>query len=671
MLVYLADLTHTGQLVASNTFPLGIGLIGANILREIPGARVELFKYPIDLDAALTREVPDACGFANYSWTCNIGMEYARRIKQRWPQVVILAGGPNYGSTDEEHADYWARFPFIDFYIYKEGERAVVQLLGVLGAQGWRSQGVLVPGCHRLEDGQIVKPAPLPRVKSLDELPSPYTMGLMDKFFDGILIPMTHTTRGCPFKCSFCTEGTAYYDQVAKRTTLAEDLDYIAQRKGAIQDLYITDANFGMFKEDRDKALAIARVQHEYGWPKYIHVSGGKNHKERLLEVAGIIGGSMGVAASLQSTNQAVLDNVRRSNISLAQLTGVAKEGSRIDANTYAEIILNLPGDTLEAHTQSLRDAVNSGLSYIRMYQLIMLPETDMNTRETRERFGMRTMWRIMPRCFGRYAFQGADFTCAEIEEICVAQDSLSFEDYCDARELDLTIEIAHNANVFREVFGLCAVSGIEWFDLLLRFHDQRRQHSPHLYKEFRQNTIKPLWQSRDEALAFAQSNLDLYLTEQLGTNELFNAKAVAFFNLQEQLHAGIYSVAREVLPNFAEYLDEAERFSLSRKRDLLDPDADPCASFSYDFPALVEADFALDPREHRRRIDIRFFHEAEQRETMAQLVRQYGTSTTGLGRILLRAHVKKLFRKIEVDGVATDRGFEQSYRRSSNLYGD
>jgi hypothetical protein len=135
----------------------------------------------------------------------------------------------------------------------------------------------------------------------------------------------------------------------------------------------------------------------------------------------------MGVAASLQSTNKAVLDNVRRSNISLEQLTGVAREGSKIDANTYAEIILNLPGDTLEAHTQSLRDAVNSGLSYIRMYQLIMLPETDMNTAQTREQFGMKTMWRIMPRCFGRYPFQGEEFNSAEIEEICIAQDSLSF----------------------------------------------------------------------------------------------------------------------------------------------------------------------------------------------------------------------------------------------------
>src|SRR5512135_312917 len=102
MLIYLSDLTHTGQLVASNTFPLGIGLIGANILREMPGVRVELFKYPQDLDHALSREVPDVAGFANYSWTCNLGMAYAKRIKERWPHVVIIAGGPNYGSTEQE-----------------------------------------------------------------------------------------------------------------------------------------------------------------------------------------------------------------------------------------------------------------------------------------------------------------------------------------------------------------------------------------------------------------------------------------------------------------------------------------------------------------------------------------------------------------------------------------
>ena len=656
------------MIVASNVFPLGIGLIGANIMKEIPQARVELFKYPADLDAALSRETPDLVGFSNYSWSCNIGMAYAQRIKSRWPTTIIIAGGPNYGATDEEHADFWTRFPFVDFYIVKEGELVTVQLLTELARNQWQCDGVRVPSCHRAELGEIIKPDLAPRVKSLDDLPSPYQYGLMDKFFDDVLIPLVHTTRGCPFKCSFCTEGTKYYDVVAKRTTLADDLEYIGQRRGKLADLYISDANFGMFKEDRDKALAIAESQRKYDWPRYIHVSGGKNHKERLLEVASIIGGSMGVAASLQSTNKAVLDNVRRSNISLEQLTGVAREGSKIDANTYAEIILNLPGDTLEAHTQSLRDAVNSGLSYIRMYQLIMLPETDMNTAQTREQFGMKTMWRIMPRCFGRYPFQGEEFNSAEIEEICIAQDSLSFGDYVEARELDLTIEIFHNANVFRELFGLCNVAGVEWFDLLRSVHERRRTHLASLYATFREDTVKPLWGSRDEALAFAQTNLDSYLTEQLGTNELFNGKAVAFFKLQEELHDCIYREAAELIPDYREYLEEARDFSLRRKQALLEDTEPDSGNYSYDFPALVGLDFIADPDKHRRDVTIRFSHTAEQRNTIAQLVHQYGTSNTGLGRILLRAHIKRLFRNIEYDGIISDRGFEQSYRRSTNL---
>ena len=674
MLIYLCDLTHTGQLVASNTFPLAVGLIGANILREIPGARVELFKYPLDLDAALKREVPDVLGFSNYSWNCYLGMEYARRVKERWPHVVVIAGGPNYGATDEEHEDYWQRFgAFVDFYCYKEGEQAMVSLLQALrtAPDGQSTALSQVPSMHSLRpDGTICKHALMPRVKDLDSLPSPYTAGLMDKFFDGVLIPMTHTTRGCPFKCSFCTEGTSYYDKVAKRTTLAEDLEYIAQRVGKVQDLYITDANFGMFKEDRDKALSIAKVKKDTGWPQYIHVSGGKNHKERVLEVASILGGGMGVAASLQSTDPRVLQFVRRENISVAQLTEVARRGSRIDANTYAEIILNLPGDTVDAHTQSLREAVNSGLSYLRMYQLILLPETDLNTREHRERFGFKTKWRVMPRCFGGYEFQGEKFNCAEAEEIVVAQDSMTFEEYCDCRELDLTTQICHNAGLFRELYGLCQIAGVEWFSLLLEFHKHRRYYLRDVYDEFRLHTIDPLWDDRDEMLSYANSHLDEYLSERRGTNELFNANAIVFFKKQGVLHEGMYDAARNMMPEFRAYLDEAEMFSLQRKVDLLETSPES-GRYHYDFPALLECDFAIDPRDVRRDIDITFSHSEEQRETIAQLVHQYGTTYTGLGRILLRAHVKKLYRGISWEGGASEKGFETSYRRSSNLAGD
>ena len=57
----------------------------------------------------------------------------------------------------------------------------------------------------------------------------------------------------------------------------------------------------------------------------------------------------------------------------------------------------------MESHSQSLRDLVNMGLSIIRMYQLILLPQTEMNTVESREKYEMKTLYRLMPRSYGQY----------------------------------------------------------------------------------------------------------------------------------------------------------------------------------------------------------------------------------------------------------------------------
>lgn len=930
MRVFLADLTHEGIVVASNVMPLGVGLIGANIIKEIPGSEVEIFKYAHDLDRALSAKKPDVVGFSCYSWNMNLGMEFARRIRKTWPDIWIIAGGPNY-----EPDDFWCQYTgIVDYFVYREGEKATVELLKDF------TNAKNIPGVHT----ESYRNTPGPRIKDLDLLPSPYTTGLFDKMFDGVLIPLVHTTRGCPFaslagdtpvntvygplsikyiaenykeiglftydpglgearvvtarnimktghkplvrvkfddgthidctadhrflqfkwgnqfvgekefeveaqnlkagmhlralkpvlggkkgnqyeyscwkrrgrnrthrmvmewlvgrkltstehvhhkdqnrlnnhpdnlelhddaashfaehpeigermrannpmfdpetaakakatriangkkipprtpeqreryrqsklgaknpnwkggivnhrvvsveelpglhdvydletetewfyannvlvhNCTFCQEGAAYYNKVAKRSTLIEDLEYIGPRIAPVRDLYLSDANTGMFVQDADKARAIAQTQAKYGWPDYIHCSAGKNHKERVLEFAEIIGGKMGVAASLQSTDPQVLANVKRENISSDELLYVAKYGSKVDANTYSEIILGLPGDSLAAHIKSLRDAVNSGVSYLRMYQLIMLPETEMNTQETREKFGIKTHWRIMPRCFGRYSFQGESFDCAEIEEIATSQHSLSFDEYIAAREWDLTIEITHNAGLFKELFGLCQVVGIEWFELLSLFHSRRASYLSDLYDTFKRETVLPLWSSRAEALEFASGHLDSYLNEELGVNELFNAKAVAFFNLQDELHAGMYAVATELMPEYREYLEDAKDFSLRRKQNLLDNALRSSRSYNYDFLSLLHGDFAFRPTRLQKPVHITFEHTEEQRSVIDQLVHQYGTSNTGLGRILLRAHVKKLYRLVEVDGITTDKGFETTYRRSSNLAGD
>ena len=177
-----------------------------------------------------------------------------------------MFGGPNYGLSEEECHDFLCRYPAIDFHIVKEGELAMVELVKNLvrynfDVESLTQAGIPLHSCHFMKQGQLVTHDLLPRIKNLEELASPYLIGLMDKFFDTTLVPMIHTTRGCPFKCTFCTEGALYYQKVAQRIDLKNELDYITARLNEQQDLYISDANFGMFKEDINKAKLIAQFQ--------------------------------------------------------------------------------------------------------------------------------------------------------------------------------------------------------------------------------------------------------------------------------------------------------------------------------------------------------------------------------------------------------------------------
>ena len=49
------------------------------------------------------------------------------------------------------------------------------------------------------------------RVMDLSQIPSPYLSHRLDEFLDGKLLPITQTNRGCPFTCTFCTEGQSYW----------------------------------------------------------------------------------------------------------------------------------------------------------------------------------------------------------------------------------------------------------------------------------------------------------------------------------------------------------------------------------------------------------------------------------------------------------------------------
>ncbi|MEZ5009077.1 MAG: hypothetical protein R2753_13080 [Chitinophagales bacterium] len=47
-----------------------------------------------------------------------------------------------------------------------------------------------------------------PRTRHLDDIPSPWLTGILDKYFGSVMAPLFETNRGCPFTCTFCVQGT-------------------------------------------------------------------------------------------------------------------------------------------------------------------------------------------------------------------------------------------------------------------------------------------------------------------------------------------------------------------------------------------------------------------------------------------------------------------------------
>lgn len=95
------------------------------------------------------------------------------------------------------------------------------------------------------------------------------------------------------------------------------------------------------------------------------------------------------------------------------------------------------------------------------------------------------------------------------------------------------------------ELLGLCKWLNLSWFDFLLRYFAKRREFGNgigELYDNFVKDSKVGLWDSREELERQVSANIDAYLGNTDGTNEMAKSKAIAFFQFLKQLHDALYA---------------------------------------------------------------------------------------------------------------------------------
>ena len=331
----------------------------------------------------------DVVGLSTYIWNRSYNHVLGRELKKANPNIFIFAGGPEPPVTDP---NFFERFPYIDVCVKQEGEKAVKAILEQLltGKDFTAITGLLVN-----VDGKTVDTGLPNRINDLDTIPSPYLTdvfkSLIEKHPEVRWNATLETNRGCPYMCTFCDWGSLTYSKVKKfhLERVYDELEWIGRNKCDFVSL--TDANFGIFPE-RDSLIAdkLIAVQKEYDNPKAYTIAWAKNQKQEVVEIVRKLifegGSKMGLNLSVQSMDDNVLDIIKRKNLAMNKIQEVFDLCEKYSIPLYTELILGLPGETIETWKDNFYKLFKAGNhTGITVYQAQLLENAEMNLTQKAE----------------------------------------------------------------------------------------------------------------------------------------------------------------------------------------------------------------------------------------------------------------------------------------------
>ena len=518
--IFLGDLTYNTVGMSTASFPLNVGYIAAYCKKQF-GSKVDitLFKYIDDLEASIYENPPDILGVSNYVWCHRIGLEMFDLARSQNPNVITVLGGPNFPQDLESQQSFMEKCSNVDFYVPIEGEigfsNIIEEALSV-SELGYKKEILFkkpIDGCvSRNPDGLVQFSMPKMRIKELDEIPSPYLTGLMDKFFDGELTPMIQTNRGCPFTCTFCVDGADTVNRVNQfgLDRVSSELNYIGEHiPKSINTLQISDLNFGVYPRDLEICDDIVGIQKKHDYPQRVLSTTGKNKKERIIKAIERLNGTMSLVMSVQSMDAQILQNIRRSNISIEHMLALQPTIKKVGLVTNSEVILALPGETYQTQIDTLEKLLTAKLDFVEVYSCMLLMGSEMNTPEQRKKWNFKTKFRILPRDFTTLR-NGKNVI--ETEEVIVGSDTLTFEEYIELRSLSFNIFVTNIGIVYDSFLKFLRQNNIEVFDLFFQMVKQIDSAPPIIQKtfeSFKNDTVEELWDSPEDIQAHYQEQAE------------------------------------------------------------------------------------------------------------------------------------------------------------------
>lgn len=284
----------------------------------------------------------DMMGITTTSPTFHKAALLAKRLKSNGFKPPIIIGG--------EHLNIFKKESFtgdFDYGFYGESDRTFDQFLSLV--ENNDNNFYSIKGFIFRKDGMVIENPPAERISNLDELEFP-AMHLLNhdayimtfaRFKKRRYLPVI-ATRGCPFKCAFCSEPlTNPYVRFRSPENIADEIEKWFTELG-ISHFFFMDSNLTLKRaqiEGLCQEIIKRRLEITFeGWTRANLVD---INLLKLMRKAGLIRISYGI----ESGDPQVLKIIHK-EVSLEDMLNAFRMTEEAGIEPACSVMLGLPGDT-------------------------------------------------------------------------------------------------------------------------------------------------------------------------------------------------------------------------------------------------------------------------------------------------------------------------------------
>lgn len=361
---------------------LGLAYLGA--ISQKRGDIVRIFDADVEQQSIqdFVREFqPDIVGITANTPQVKQAWRTARAIKAE-VDVPIVLGGPHPSVTSEALDFESAERPEVDIVVRGEGEGPWIEICDRLETlkrdqEDWSTASLFDPEkqawsdilgiTYKNTDGRVYRNMDAKPIVDLDSLPWPaYNLFHMERYtnlqpatdhVDGARSFSILTSRGCPYRCTFCSQSIMPIKWRARTPeSVIEEWRHLVRELGA-QEIGVLDDSANI-RKDRLYTLADMLIGEQLHHVPWIFVNGIRaNLAEKELMAKLKQAGLKRTAFGVETGNPEILKSIDK-NIDHDTIRQAFKNCKEVGLETIGFFIIGLPGETRETMQDTIDFAI-------------------------------------------------------------------------------------------------------------------------------------------------------------------------------------------------------------------------------------------------------------------------------------------------------------------------